>query len=146
MDTAPDTVEAARLAAALGSDIAVLLACAFAVAKGGRLAATVAAVVMAARLLSLACMAAGGPIAPMIPLAVEAALLLYLLSIAIFSRPLWTLFAAAFQFLVLLTRLVMLLPAPWAGETCMQVWDAALSAALLVGAMTGRAMWARDRP
>jgi len=95
MDTAPDTVEAARLAAALGSDTAVLLACAFAVAKGGRLAATVAAVVMAARLLSLACMAAGGPVAPMIALAVEAALLLYLLSIALFSRPYWVLFTAA---------------------------------------------------
>ncbi|MBW3656599.1 MAG: hypothetical protein KY444_10885, partial [Gemmatimonadetes bacterium] len=115
MDTAPDLVEAARLAAR-GSDIAVLGACAFAVAKGGRLVVTVAAVVVAARLLGLLCMAAAGPVAPTAAFAIEAALLLYLLWIALFSRPYWVLFTAAFQLLIVISCGAGVLTESWSGK------------------------------
>ena len=97
----------------------------------------------AAVLLGLGTSAGVAPDAGWAALAVDAAVLASLTGVAVSCKPFWTLFAAAFQLLTALTRLLTLTSGGSAAlDIALQAWGYALSAALVVGGWRA----CRERP
>ena len=130
------------------STLVILLAALTGAATANRLAMTAAVLVLAARLAGMT----AGLIAPgqlvVLLLLIDAGLLLAMLSLAMFSRPCWILFAAAFQLLEFGTRALAMIFPGWPAEPPLQIWSWALALGLLAGSLgrlTECRLLSRDR-
>jgi hypothetical protein len=131
-----------------GSTLLILMALLAAGVTRNRLAVTAVAAVLLARAAALVVARLMPEQAPLALLLIDAALLAAMLSLAVFSRPCWILFAAAFQLLEFGTRTLSMIFPGWPAEPPLQFSDWALALALMAGSLgrlTECRLLSRDR-
>ena len=122
----------------------MVLSCAFAAWRGGRMERRAAAVIAAAWTLSILLDQDGHHGVQWRILAIDILLLAYLLREVAFGKRLWPLFAAAAHVFVVLTHAAFLLDGRiqhWGFFTAYYIWSYAVLAALV-----GGAVWRRKAP